>query len=121
VSRPEPEPIGRPDGAWGPRRFAALGLALLIAGLLAVALARGVRDPRVLGSLVMGVVVGGLYCCRGALPARFYEDRGTVLDALRPNLRREDEPGNISPRVYLPILLVLILLGIAAFAIVPSL
>ncbi len=105
---------------WGPRRLAALTLAIGLAVLLAVGLALGSVDLRRASLLGVGVALGGWFALRGGLPSWLYEGNGTILDAFRPNLNRDDDPGNISPRVYLPILLALVVVGVAAFALILS-
>lgn len=81
------------------KRAAVLGLTILLAGLGVYAWWAGVGDRRMAGLLASGVVLGALYSARGgSLPAFVYRFYGSKLT-------RDDDRRNLSPKVYLPILL----------------
>ncbi len=89
-------------------RIAAFLLSLLLASLLSWMLWAGLGDLVTRLTLAAGATLGLLYSAFGELP-EWMVDRsgGTITD--------DDDPSNISPRVYLPVLAVVILVAIGAF------
>ena len=98
---------------WPARRFGALGLTLGLVAILAYSLSQGSLGT--LPVLASGIVLGALYVWRGgSLPEwadRFGNRRGGA------SITRDDDPGNIPPKVYLPILLGVLLLAALIFAV----
>lgn len=86
------------------KRIVVPALAVILAGLGTYAWSAGVATMQMLWLIGMGVALSIAYVIRGGtLPETVYRNR-TVL--------HDDDPRNISPFVYLPILLVV--LSIAA-------
>ena len=94
-------------------RVAAGILSLVLSALLGWSIVAGVGDLRTRIILGGGVALGVLYTAFGRVPD-WIRDRtgGTLTD--------DDDPSNISPRVYLPIILGAILVAIGAFVVVVS-
>jgi hypothetical protein len=102
---------------WGGKRIAALVLVAVIFVLGVVAALNRMGDARFYSALVVGIVLGAWYVMRGDLPDRVYDASESRWN-LGPHLTREDDPRNISPKVYLPLILLAILGGIIAFLVV---
>jgi hypothetical protein len=91
-------------------RIAAVVLSLLLLGLWIWSLINGVRDPRLHGMLGIGISLGVLYAATGQLPK-------WMTSASSGSLTADDDPANISPRLYLPILAGVIVIAIFVFGI----
>ncbi len=102
------------------KRLAALGLSLVLLTLLIVGLVRGTVDAKVAGLMILGMIVGASFALRGELPSSLYTSTESRWDLLGLKLTEDNDPRNISPRIYLPILLTLIALGAAALAVALS-
>jgi hypothetical protein len=88
------------------KRLIVLILAAIVAGLLYYMWSigdAGNRSPLVMGAVIIGVAL--LYVLRGSLPKVVYH----VL------INRDDDPSNVSPRVYVPILIAAFLIAAALF------
>ena len=94
-----------------PARIIAGLLSLVLVGLLGRSIVRGVGDIRTQILLGVGVVLGIAYVVYGRLPDWLISLSGGSLVA-------DDDPSNISPRVYLPIIGGVILLAVVVFVIV---
>jgi hypothetical protein len=102
-----------PSGGWPAKRVAALVLTLALATLAMYTWRAGTGDSHVLLMMSFSVVLGALYVIRGgSLPSFMYRNShwagGTGIAA-------DDDPGNISPKVYLPILLIVIVAAAALY------
>jgi hypothetical protein len=91
-------------------RIAAVVLSLLLLGLWIWSFINGVRDPRLHTMLGIGVSLGALYAANGQLPK-------WITSASSGHLTADDDPANISPRLYLPILTGVIIIAILVFGI----
>jgi len=80
-----------------PTRITAGLLALVLLGLLGWSIVGGVGDMRTQILLGVGAVLGIAYAAYGRLPDWLISLSGGSLTA-------DDDPSNISPRVYLPII-----------------
>jgi hypothetical protein len=91
-------------------RIAAGILSVVLSALLGWAIVAGVGDLRSRILLGVGVALGALYTAFGRLPD-WIRDRtgGTITD--------DNDPSNIPPRVYLPIILGAILVAVGAFVV----
>ncbi|HEY4261917.1 MAG TPA: hypothetical protein VGM98_17230 [Schlesneria sp.] len=78
-------------------RVAAIILSLLLLSLLIWSLLNRIRDQRLLIMLGFGVCLGAIYAVNGRLPQ-------WMISASSKSLTADDDPANISPRLYLPIL-----------------
>ncbi len=94
-----------------PQRIAAALLSLALLALLGWTIVRGVGDLRTQIVLGVGVVLGVVYTAYGRLPDWLISHSGDSLTA-------DDDPSNISPRVYLPIIATVTLLAIVALVVV---
>lgn len=109
--------VGRPAGhnfiarLMTPLRITASLLSLLLLALLVWAIARGVGDLRTQIMLGVGVVLGVVYVAYGRLPDWAISLSGRYVVA-------DDDPSNISARVYWPIISAVILLAIVTFVVV---
>ena len=83
-------------------------LSLVLLALLGWCIFAGVGDVRTWAFLGVGVILGGLYTAFGRLPH-------WIADYSGGSITDDDDPANISPRVYLPILLGVIVIAAAAF------
>lgn len=91
-----------------PSRIAAGVLTLVLLALLGWSIFAGVGDVRTWVMLGVGAALGGLYTAFGQLPDWIVEHSGG-------SITEDDDPSNISPRVYLPILLGVIAVVVLAF------
>ena len=92
------------------RVFAGL-LSLALLALLGWCFVRGVGDVRTQIMLGAGSFLGILYTVFGRLPDWLIEHSGGSLAA-------DDDPGNISPRLYLSVIGAAILIAIIGFIVV---
>jgi hypothetical protein len=83
------------------KRIAVSALALLLLALGIYGWLSRTATPQVLGLLAFGVAVAIMYVARGGSLPEFLHRYGGV--------DRDDAPGNIPPRVYLPILATVLL------------
>ncbi len=90
------------------RRLTVGLLVVVLSVLLAWCQIQGVGDDRVMAYLCLGIFLGGIYTFNGHLPGWLFTFTGG-------SLRADDDPANIPPRVYLPILAVVILIAVIAF------
>lgn len=89
-------------------RIAAGILSLVLFALLGWCIFAGVGDMRTWAILGIGAVLGSLYTALGRLPHWIVDHSGgTMTD--------DGDPSNISPRIYLPILLCVVVIAVAAF------
>ena len=79
------------------RRATALLLSLLLAALAIHTWRTNPHDHSLLILLFTGVLLGLLYAALGALPSWLLHITGNKLTS-------DDDPQNLSPRLYLPIL-----------------
>lgn len=83
-------------------------LSLVLLALLGWCIFAGAGDVRTWTFLGIGVLLGGIYTAYGRLP-------DWIADYSGGSITEDDDPANISPRVYLPILLGVIVIAVAAF------
>ena len=83
----------------------------MLLALLGWNLARGEGDVRTQVMLGAGSCLGALYTIFGRLPDWLIEHSGGSLVA-------DDDPGNISPRVYLSVIGATLLLAVVVFVVV---
>lgn len=83
-------------------------LSLVLLALLGWCIFAGVGDVRTWAFLGVGVILGGLYTAFGRLPH-------WIADYSGGSITDDDDPANISPRVYLPILLGVVVIATAVF------
>ena len=97
-----------PKKTWPARRIAALLLTTALLALLLYTLVVGVGDSRTRLLLGVGIVLGAMYTIRGGSLPPFMSQSdwsgGTGITA-------DDDPRNLSPKLYLPILLAVVLLA----------
>ncbi len=89
-------------------RITAGILSLILLALLGWCVFSGVGNAQTIILLGFGTTLGILYTVFGRLPDWIVEfSGGSITD--------DDDPSNIPPRIYLPILLGAILISVAAF------
>ena len=81
---------------------------MLLLVLLVWTFVGGVGDLRLQVLLGFGIVLGLVYAIYGRLPQWLLDLSGNKIVA-------DDDPANISPRVYLPILGAVVLIAVLAF------
>ncbi len=94
-------------------RIAAGVLSILLLALLGWSVIAGVGGVRTWVVLGVGSALGLLYTVFGRLP-------NWIVNHSGGSITEDDDPSNISPRVYLPILLGVIAVAATAFVIVVS-
>jgi len=92
---------------WSRTRIAALTLTLVLVCLLTWSLATGFGDFKTRAIILMGIVLGVIYTLQGKLPEQ-------LIDWSHGRLTADDDPSNISPKVYLPIVLGVIVIAFVA-------
>jgi len=90
------------------KRISAGLLSIFLMAMLVRTFIGGVGDIRTQVLLGMGVILGAVYTFYGQLPEWLVNFSGGKIVS-------DDDPGNISPRVYLPILLAVILIAVIVF------
>lgn len=90
------------------RQIATGLLVFLLASLLGWTLIRGGAGLKLRLLMVLGMILGTLYTVYGQLPDWLLQISGGRITA-------DDDPGNLSPRVYLTVLLVVLLLAAVIF------
>jgi len=102
-------------GHWPPKRVVALLLTIVLAGSVMYTWLAGVGDSRTLWLLVIGVVLGATYTIRGSsLPPFLYRLTGSHLLAGNA-ITDDDDPRNLSPKVYLSVLLLVALVALMLY------
>ncbi len=92
------------------RRIISGLLTILLAMLLGWYKTQGVGDGRTIVYLCIGIILGTVYTFFGRLPS-------WVISISNGWLNADDNPANIPPRVYLPIIAVVIFLAVTTFVI----
>jgi hypothetical protein len=92
------------------KRISAAILSVVLTALLAWTVIGGVADRRTQIMLGFGAVLGALYAVVGRLPEVFIRHSGGALT-------EDDDPSNLSPRFYLPIIGGAVLLAALAISI----
>ena len=92
------------------KRFVALALSVLLLVFRGWSFFAAVGDVRTRVMLGIGAILGLAYTYYGELPS-------WLIDASGGSITDDDDPSNISPRVYLPILLIAILIAVIGFVI----
>ncbi|QDT45938.1 hypothetical protein Pan241w_60660 [Gimesia alba] len=90
------------------KRITAGVLVVLLLVLLSWTFIGGVGDLRLQVLLGFGIVLGLVYAIHGRLSE-------WILDLSGNKIVADDAPGNISPRVYLPILGAVVLIAVIIF------
>ncbi|MEM9827025.1 MAG: hypothetical protein AAF958_10575 [Planctomycetota bacterium] len=90
-------------------RWVAGTLCVLLLTLLIYCIVAGVADLRTHIMLAFGVILGFAYSLRGRLPDELVRRSGG-------SITHDDDATNVSPKVYLPILLVIIAIACTAIA-----
>ena len=97
------------------KRLVVLTLTLGLTAVLIYMWFADVGDLKTAGYLAFGIVLGLTYTIRGgSLPESIYEISESHWIG-GTGITTDDDPRNISPKVYLPILLAAILLAAALF------
>lgn len=105
-------PVVRPTGLpMTTNRIVASVLSIVLLALLGWSIFAGVADLRIWGMLGAGAVLGLLYTAFGSIP-------DWIIDHCGGAITDDDDPSNISPRVYLPILFGIITAAVIAFFVV---
>jgi hypothetical protein len=107
--------VAKTTPRWTRKRLTAgvLIVVILVLGLIAGLNRMG--DARFYYTLAIGIIFGAWYVMRGDLPQRVYDATESRWNT-GLHLTRDDDPRNISPKIYLPLIVILILGGIIAFA-----
>ena len=92
-------------------RIVAGTLSIVLLALLGWSVTVGLGDVRTWIMLGVGAALGMLYTAIGRLP-------DWIVDLSGGSIANDDDPSNISPRVYLPILLTVILVAATVFVVV---
>ena len=92
-------------------RIAAVALSVVLVALLSWSILAGVGDIRTRIILGVGVLLGLLYAAIGHVP-------DWIVDYSGGSITNDDDPSNISPRVYLPILLGVVVVAVTTFVVV---
>lgn len=87
-------------------QIAAVALSLLLLALLAWSILAGVGNLHIILLLGIGSILGLVYAVKGQLPDWIIDHSAC--------LTHDDDLSNISPRIYLPILLGVIALAVIA-------
>lgn len=93
------------------RRIAAGLLSLILLALLGWSLVAGVGNLRIHMILCVGATLGAIYTAVGRVP--FW-----IIDHSDGSITDDDDPDNISPGVYLPILFGAVLIAVTVFVVV---
>ncbi|MEM9943681.1 MAG: hypothetical protein AAF939_19110 [Planctomycetota bacterium] len=93
------------------RRIVASALSIVILALFVWSIIGGVGDLRTKIILGVGALLGFLYAAIGRIP-------DWIVDFGGGTITHDDDPSNLSPRFYLPILIGVILFAAIAFYIV---
>ena len=93
------------------QQIAAGVLSFVLLTLLGWSLFAGVGDLRTRVILGVGVALGLLYAATGRLP-------DWMVNLSGGSITHDDDPSNIPPRVYLPILLGAVFVAVTAFVVV---
>lgn len=93
------------------KRIAVGLLSLVLIIILFWSIFTGVGDVRLQIILAVGIILGLLYTTLGRLPSWMIALSGGYITA-------DDDPSNISPRVYLPILIGVMLVAFLTVVIV---
>ncbi len=91
-------------------RIAACILSFLLLALFGWSVFAGVGDVRTWIMLGVGTLLGALYAILGRLPDWITEYSSGSITA-------DDDPSNISPRVYLPIIFGIIVVAVTVFVV----
>ena len=93
------------------KRVFAGAFSFLLLALLGWSIFAGVGDVRTYITLGVGATLGILYTVVGRVPSWIVSNSfGTITD--------DDDPSNISPRIYLPILFGIIVVAVIAVVVV---
>ncbi len=92
------------------KRIASGMLSLALLSLLARNLFAQVADFRTCLMLAVGAVLGILYTVMGRIPE-------WIVRLSRSRITEDDDPSNISAKIYLPILLAVITITVVGFVI----
>ncbi len=92
-------------------QIVAGALSIVLLALLGWSIFAGVGDIRTWIMLGIGSALGVLYAAVGRLP-------DWIVDHSGGSITDDDDPSNISPRVYLPILLGIIIVAVVGFFVV---
>ncbi len=106
---------------WPKNRIAALCLTVgLVVGLAYVVFAK-IGDAVAYSCMAMGICLGTLYVIRGSLPESLLRITEITRYIEGGHITADDDPRNISPRVYLPILAAVLLVAVIILLIALSL
>jgi hypothetical protein len=83
-------------------------LSLLLVVLLGWSIFSGMGDLKTQILLAVGIALGSLYTAFGQLP-------DWIVDHSGGSITDDDDPSNISPRLYMPVILGVMLLAVIAF------
>ena len=92
-------------------RIAAGALSIVLLALLGWSIFAGIGDVRTCIMLAIGSVLGLAYTALGRLP-------DWVVDYSGGSITDDDDPSNISPRVYFPVLFGVIAIAVIVFVVV---
>ena len=92
-------------------RIAAGVLSIVLLALLGWLIFAGLGDVRTRVILAVGTCLGNIYAFFGGLPDWIIAHSDGTITA-------DDDPANLSPRIYLPILLGVLAIAVIAFVVV---
>ena len=94
---------------WLAKRIAALLLTMALVALGIYSLMARIGDLKTFYLLAVGIILGTLYTIRGGSLPRFVYRLGRSHWFHGGEITADDDPRNLSPRLYLPILLAAVL------------
>lgn len=86
-------------------------LTLVLMTLLGWSVFAGFGDVRIWITLGVGAAIGILYTVLGRLPE-------WIVDHSGGSITRDQDPTNLAPRIYLPILIGVVVVAVAVFSLV---
>lgn len=102
---------------WHTKRIVALCLTVFLAIVLCIMFFTS-ESTKDYGAVILGILLGGLYVIRGgSLPNWLIEFTQKFNFHTGGTITKDDDPANISPKIYLPIVFSAILIAIIAYAV----
>ena len=102
---------------WHTKRIVALCLTVFLLIVLCIMFFTS-QPKKDYGVIILGILLGGLYVVRGGTLPRWLIEYTQKFNFFTGGIiTADDDPANISPRIYLPIISSVILIAIIAYAI----